>query len=135
MRQDDRHVRLWLSAAVLGHLIVTIGHGAAHTGADIPLSRAASLFVFIVIVAGPLAGLALTWPALRIGSWVIAITMAGSLVFGFVNHFVIASPDHVAHVAAQWRPLFATTAVLLGATEALGAGLALRLVLERTKVS
>ena len=39
--------------------------------------------------------------------------MAGSLVFGLVNHFVFVSPDHVAHVDPQWRPLFATTAVLL----------------------
>jgi len=30
-----------------------------------------------------------------------------------VNHFVLESPDHVAQVAAQWRVLFGTTAVLL----------------------
>jgi hypothetical protein len=135
MGQDGNAARLWLTATVLFHLIVAILHGVAHTGADIPLSRAANLFVFIVILAGPLAGLALMWPAPRIGSWVIAITMTGSLVFGFVNHFVFASPDHVAHVAARWRPLFATSAVVLTVTEALGAGLALRLALERTRVS
>jgi hypothetical protein len=121
----------WLAAAVLGHLIISIVHGAAHTGAHVPLSRAANLFVFIIIVAGPLVGLGLTWPAERIGSWVIAVTMAGSLVFGLVNHFVFESPDHVAHVEAQWRALFATTAVLLALTEALGSGLAIRLALGR----
>jgi Na+/proline symporter len=57
------------------------------------------------------------------------------LVFGFVNHFVFSSPDHVAHVARPWRPLFATTAVLLALTEALGSGLAIRLAREREKVS
>jgi len=57
--------------------------------------------------------------------------MAGSLVFGLVNHFVLSSPDHVAHVDPQWRVLFATTAVLLAATELVGSGLALRLVRER----
>jgi hypothetical protein len=63
------------------------------------------------------------------------MAMAGSLVFGFLNHFVFASPDHVAHVARQWRPLFATTAVLLVLTEALSAGLALRLAQLRENVS
>jgi hypothetical protein len=38
-------------------------------------------------------------------------------VFGLVNHFVIDSPDHVAHVTAAAAPLFATTAVLLGTLE------------------
>jgi len=35
------------------------------------------------------------------------------------------SPDHIAHVAAQWRPLFQTTALLLVVTEAAGAILGL----------
>ena len=135
MEQNERQIRNWLIVTVLLHLIVTIAHGSAHSGADIPLSRAGRLFVFTVIFAGPLVGLALTWPALRVGSWVIAIAMAGALTFGFINHFVVASPDHVAHVVARWRALFATTAVLLGATEALGAGLALRLARQRTSVS
>ena len=56
--------------------------------------------------------------------------MAGSFVFGFLNHFVFASPDHVAHVASQWRPLFATTAALLSVTEILACGLAIRLARE-----
>jgi hypothetical protein len=127
--------RRWLIAIVLSHLAVSIVHGAAHDQAQVPLSPAANLFVFIVILAGPLVGLALTWPAERIGSWLIAITMAGSLVFGVVNHFVLASPDHVAHVAAQSRALFTTTAVLLALTEALGAGLAIRIAREKKEMS
>jgi uncharacterized membrane protein YcjF (UPF0283 family) len=57
----------------------------------------------------------------RAGGWLVASTMAGALVFGIVNHFVISSPDHVNHVAAQWRMLFASTAVLLVITEGIGA--------------
>jgi hypothetical protein len=121
----------WLTAVVVAHLLISFVHGAAHAQAHVPLSRAANLFVYIVILAGPLVGLALTWPAERIGSWLIAVTMAGSLVFGLVNHFVLSSPDHVAHVDPQWRVLFATTAVLLAVTELAGSGLALRLVRER----
>ena len=93
------------------------------------------MIVFIVILAGPLVGLALTWPAKRLGHWVVAFTMAGSLVFGLVNHFVYDSPDHVAHVAVPWRPLFATTAILLVLTESLGCILAIRRARERKSVS
>jgi len=135
MGRNATPTRRWLIAAVLSHLVISIVHGQAHAGAHVPLPRAANLFVFVVIVAGPLVGLALTWRAERPGAWLVAITMAGSLVFGFVNHFVLSSPDHVAHVAPPWRQLFATTAVLLALTEALGSGLAVRLARERETVS
>lgn len=113
---------------VLLHLVVSIVHGAAHGEASVPLSFAASVFVFGIIVAGPLIGLAVTWWARGIGAGLIAATMAGSFVFGVVNHFVVAGPDHVVHVVPQWRPLFAMTAVMLAVTEALGSGLALRML-------
>jgi hypothetical protein len=130
MAASASSARRWLIAAVLSHLVIALVHGTAHANAHVPLSRAASLFVFIVILAGPIVGLALIWPAQRIGSWLIGITMAGSLVFGVVNHFVLAGPDHVAHVVPAWRPLFATTAVLVAVTEVLSAGLAIRLARE-----
>ena len=135
MGRNANPARSWLTAAVLSHLVISIVHGAAHAEALVPLSRAANLFVLIVIVAGPLVGLALTWPAERIGIWMIAITMAASLVFGVVNHFVLPSPDHVAQVDRHWRPLFTTTAVLLGLIEALGSGLAIRVARERKSAS
>ena len=131
MSWNHRSAWRWLAAVVLIHLIVSVIHGAAHTQAHVPLSPAANLFVMIVIVAGPLVGLLLAWRAERVGNWIVALTMAGALVFGVVNHFVLASPDHVAHVEAQWRPLFATSAVLLALTEALAGGLAMRLAAER----
>jgi len=121
----------WLAAAVLAHFVVSIAHGAVHTEARVALSSEAMLFVFIVILAGPLIGLALTWPAERVGGWLIAVTMTGSLLFGLVNHFVVASPDHVAHVDRQWRDLFAATAILLTVTETLGTVLAIRFLRER----
>jgi FtsH-binding integral membrane protein len=92
MNRNGRRVWTWLTAAVLVHLLVSVVHGMAHAQANVPLSRLANLFVFVVILAGPLVGLALTWPAERLGSWLIAVTMAGSLVFGLVNHFVFGQP-------------------------------------------
>ena len=122
----------WLIAAVLVHLLISAVHGLAHARAQVPLSLAANLFVFIVILAGPLIGVALAWPAERLGAWVIAITMAGSLVFGLVNHFGLPGTDHVAHVDPQWRLLFGMTAALLAITETLGSTLAIRVIRGRS---
>jgi hypothetical protein len=120
----------WLIWIVLAHLLVSMVHGFAHAQAEVPLSLAANLFVYIVILAGPLLGLVLAWKARVAGSVVIAVAMAGSLVFGLVNHFMLSSPDHVAHVVPQWQALFGTTAALLALTEALGCGLAVRVIRE-----
>jgi hypothetical protein len=135
MNGPSRSARLWLNAVVVAHLIITAVHGRAHDGARVALSHGANLFVFIVIVAAPVAGIMLAWWSVRVGSWIVGLAMAAALVFGFVNHFVIASPDHVAHVARQWQPLFTTTAVLLVLSEALGSVLAIRLVRERKAMS
>ena len=69
-----------MAVAVLVHLLTAIVHGAAHNGAQIPLSTAATLFVFIVILAGPVVGLALSWRAERLGSLIV---VAGSRHVGF----------------------------------------------------
>jgi hypothetical protein len=117
-------VRLSLAAVVIAHLVVSMLHGVAHDRAQVPLSLWANVFVYVVILGGPLAGLALTWWNARAGAWVVALAMAGSFVFGVVNHFLLSSPDHVAHVDPRWRPLFTVTALLLALTEALGVVLA-----------
>ena len=119
MRTNPAALR-WLTIVVIGHLVINIVHGSAHAGARIPMTLAANLFIWIVILAGPLAGLWLSRSRPAAGGWVVAATMAGSLVFGIVNHYVIVSPDHVSHVAAEWRALFAVTAALLVVTEIAG---------------
>jgi hypothetical protein len=109
-----------LTAVVLIHLAISIAHGRAHDGAQVPLPLAGALFVYIVILAGPIAGLAVSRWSLRRGALIVAASMAGALVFGLVNHFIIAGSDHVAHVAAEWRSLFGVTAALLVVSEAAG---------------
>jgi hypothetical protein len=121
-----------LTSVVLLHLAINIAHGQAHTGAAIPLSLAATLFVSIVILAGPLVGLALTRWRRAAGAWIVAGSLGGALVFGLVNHFAIAGPDHVDHVAAAWRGLFRTTALLLVASEAIGVVIGIRSALRDT---
>jgi pheromone shutdown protein TraB len=59
----------------------------------------------------------------KTGARVIGVTMAASLVFGLVNHFMIAGADRVDHVVMEWRMMFGTTAALLAVIEAAGAWL------------
>jgi hypothetical protein len=109
-----------LAAVVLVHLAISVLHGRAHSGAQVPLSPAATMFVYIVILAGPIVGLAVSrWRPIA-GAWIVAASLGGALVFGLINHFIVAGPDHVGHVAAEWRTLFGVTAALLVASEAVG---------------
>ena len=117
-----RIATLALGAVVLAHLLVSGVHGYAHAEAAVPMTPAQSLFVWIVIMAGPLLGLALSRFHPVAGGWVIAAAMGGSLMFGLVNHFILASPDHVSHIVEPWRATFALSAVLLVITEAAGVG-------------
>jgi hypothetical protein len=124
----------WFLVAIVAlHLAISVVHGQAHTGAAIPLPVASTLFVYIVILAGPLAGLALTrWRPVA-GAWIIAASLGGALVFGLINHFVVAGPDHVDHVAMPWRTRFRATALLLVASEAAGVLAGIRSALRRTR--
>jgi hypothetical protein len=134
MSRNGIRIRRWLIAVVLTHLVVSVVHGVAHAEAHVELSQAGSLFVFVVILIGPVVGLALIWRARRIGSWIVAVTMAGSFVFGLANHFLLAGDDHVSHVEPQWRTLFAATAIILAAIESVGSGLAIAYARERRNV-
>jgi hypothetical protein len=110
----------WLAALVMAHLVVTVVHGVAHSGAHVPLTPAALAFVIVVIQLGPLVGLGLTFVRPPAGAAVVAASMAGALLFGVVNHFVLPGSDNVVRVHAEWRALFSSTAVLLALTEAGG---------------
>ena len=122
-----------LAAIVIFHLVVSAIHGAAHSGARVFLPFAGNLFVYVVILAGPLLGLALSLWRPQAGAALVAVTLAGSFAFGLVNHFIIPGADHVAHVARAWRTMFATTAVLLAVVEAAGAVIGVRLARQGAK--
>jgi hypothetical protein len=121
---------------VVAHLAVSLVHGAAHSGAAVPLSALQNVFVWVVILAGPLAALWLIRTGRPLGPELLALTMGGSLVFGIVNHFVIESADHVAHITADaWRLPFQLTAVGLALLEAAGTAVGIRwAALKRTSL-
>jgi hypothetical protein len=125
MRRTPTGSHRWLTAVVVLHLVISFIHGAAHSGAQVFLSTAGNLFVWVVILGGPVLGLLILKWVGAIGAWLIALTMAAAGVFGIINHFVIQSADHVSHVAGPWATTFALTAGLLTLLEAGGTGLGL----------
>lgn len=114
--------RAWVTIAVVAHLIITLLHGQAHTRLGVGLSNWQQLYVLAVIVVAPLVALALSFTRhARAGLWLLLVSMLGSLIFGACYHYIIISPDHVAHLpAGDARDLFRLTAVQLLITETLG---------------
>jgi hypothetical protein len=106
---------------VVAHLAANLVHGAAHSGADVPITVLQNAFVWVVILIGPLVALWLIRTGRRYGGELLIATMGGALIFGLVNHFVLESPDHVSQVAdGPWRLPFQASAALLLVLEAVG---------------
>jgi hypothetical protein len=118
MRTDP--LEALLAFVVLIHLVVAAVHGSAHGGAHVALTPVALAFVIVVIQIAPLVGVWLSRSRPLGGAWLFTASMAGALVFGVVNHFVLPGSDNVGRVDAQWRALFASTAALLALIEASG---------------
>jgi hypothetical protein len=114
--------RMVCTLAVLAHLVVNILHGRAHGSLGVGLNTFQNIYVFGVILIAPLIAMLLLWTRYaRMGLWLLVISMAGSLIFGAIYHYVVVSPDHVSHLppgAAQG--MFRMTAVLLIVTELFG---------------
>ena len=129
----NRQAAAYGTAIVLAHLVVNLVHGAAHRELRIDLSAAETLFVALVILLGPLLAMGLLWTRMRsLGLALLALTMAGSLVFGLYHHFVAMGPDHVgAQVPGFWETTFAITAWMLLLMEAVGAYIGVRFLLFR----
>jgi hypothetical protein len=116
-------------AVILVHLGVIAVHGRAHSLLHISLTYLQQVFVFVVILAGPLlAGILLLFKAQRAAAVLLLLSMVGSLAFGAYNHFVMTGADNALHVApGTWGTAFQITSILLVVTETLGcwAGIAL----------
>ncbi|MGH9745794.1 MAG: hypothetical protein ACRD59_06755 [Candidatus Acidiferrales bacterium] len=118
---------------VLIHLALNIIHGMAHGRLAIGLDAFQKLFVAIVILVAPLLAAYLIWKGrLRDGGALLAISMAGALLFGVYFHFVLPGPDHVTHInlplSFDMRDIFDVTAVLLALFECLGVLAGVRLI-------
>ena len=114
--------RLVCTLAVLAHLVVNILHGRAHESLGVGLNTFQNIYVFGVILIAPLIAMLLLWTRYaRVGLWLLVISMAGSLIFGTIYHYVIVSTDHVSHLPpGEAQGMFRTTALLLILTELFG---------------
>lgn len=122
--------KMWVTIVVLAHLVVNLLHGNAHTSLGVGLSSWQQVYVYGVILLAPLLALGLSFTRYaRDGLWLLLLSMLGSLIFGFLYHYIIISPDHVAHLpAGTAQGMFRISALLLLIIEALGvvvAGMAL----------
>jgi hypothetical protein len=113
---------MWVATVVLAHLVVNILHGQAHTTLVVGLSNWQNIFVITVILISPLLALALSFTRYaKAALWLLLVSMLGALIFGACYHYVIISPDNVAHLPpGEARGLFRTTALLLVLTEVFG---------------
>jgi hypothetical protein len=110
------------TAIVLIHAIAHGLHGLAHVEIPVPLSSLQSVFIGVVILLVPIMAAVLLWtPFDRAGSWLLLSSMAGAILFGIYNHFIVMSPDHVSHVSfTSWGLLFQITAILTLIIDGLG---------------
>jgi hypothetical protein len=110
---------------VVVHFVLNVVHGMAHARLGIGLNAFQNFFVAVVIVAVPLLADYLIWKGnMRAGGALLALSMAGALVFGVYYHFILPGPDHVTHinlpVSLDMRDIFDVSAVLLALFECLG---------------
>ena len=119
---STRKLRLSMTGWVLLHLVVASVHGFFHHRLGVDLEIWQQVFVGAVILAGPLAALGVLWISrLKLGTILLAISMAGSSAFGICYHFLLSSPDNIFLSATVGRGRgFAITAVLLAIIETAG---------------
>lgn len=107
---------------VVVHAIVTTPHSIAHTNLYIAMDTWQNIYIFLVILIGPIVAAVLIWKRLPSGFVLLTISMMGSFVFGVYYHFVAIGSDNVFTLpASPWTLTFQLTAWLLALTELVGA--------------
>ena len=106
---------VWWAIGLVGtHLLVTLLHGAIHSVLAIPATAGDTLFRVVVITLLPVASVPLLRRRAKVGAVLLALAMGASLVYGAVNHFLIAGPDHIMAITAlDGQMAFTITAILL----------------------
>lgn len=110
------------TVAVLAHLVVNLLHGRAHESLGVGLSTWQNIYVITVILIAPLVAMVLLWTRhAHSGLVLLVASMAASLIFGALYHYVFISPDHVSHLPpGDAQSMFRMTALLLVLTELFG---------------
>lgn len=99
-----------LDAAVAGHLLVHVAHGAVHGAIPVPTTGWRLAYVVVVVFLAPVAALTVAHrDRFAVGAAIATAAGGGAFAFEVVHHFLLANPDHVDHVSSG---AFAATAVL-----------------------
>jgi len=123
-------------ALILIHLVISIVHGTAHQGAGVALTTFGNIYVLVIITLAPLVAAALLFTRMqKTGALLLALSMFGSLIFGFWYHFLSHTNDNVAQVNGPWHSTFLWTAVALAAIELAAAFLGMRMYRLRPSLS
>jgi len=107
---------------------VNLLHTASHAGQHLmSLPTWQLTYVAVVIYAAPVVAAILLRTRHRIaGAWLLVVSMAGSLVFGLLYHFLVPGPDNVfTQHAGNWRVSFGVTAVILSLLQVIGVSVGL----------
>lgn len=118
----SNNTRSLLVTIVLVHFAVVIIHGAAHTHLHIELTPFERMYALVVILLTPLVAAGMLWTGFwRAGASLLAVSMAGALVFGGYKHFLSRTNDDVSQMShADWGAIFLVSSILLFVTEATG---------------
>ncbi len=91
--------RLLVAALAAIHLLVTLWHSGAHTELAIGLPPVKLAYAYAVIVIAPPVAALLLWTRFAShGLWIFTLAMLGSLLFATYHHYILVSPDNVAHL-------------------------------------
>lgn len=131
MRRDEAFLG---TSVVIVSAAVNVAHTASHAGqhaVDLPAWQLA--YIAIVIYAAPVVAAVMLWSRYRLaGAWLLVASMAGSLVFGLLYHFLVPGPDNVfTQSSGTWRDAFGVTAVLLLLLQVIGVSVGLWAVRTR----
>jgi hypothetical protein len=113
---NARRACLWIVAL---HALALVVHSQSHQAIPVPLSALQNAFAVSVIVVAPIFAAALIWRGSpRFGGSLLLASMLGAFLFGFVNHYVLESPDNVAQIPeTDWGSAFTLSAHALAVLE------------------
>jgi hypothetical protein len=91
--------KILIAVLVTVHLAASVWHGGAHTQLAIALPPGKNAFVYVVILIAPIVAAGLVWTRyISIGLLMFLLSMLGALLFGAYHHYVLVSPDNIAHL-------------------------------------
>lgn len=132
MFTNARWATILITAVLTIHHVVAYLHGEVHSDIPVILSSWQNLFIYVVTMILPIVAVGLVWTRYALnGFLLLALSMAGSLLFGIYHHYILVSPDNIAHLPAapiELHSQFIWTAHALAILQAVGGILAIYLL-------